>query len=61
MTDLEQLPLISQIPDEQAVRLRLAQLVREQTLLRTMLRLARQKQDAQERDRLQREEVSRAS
>jgi hypothetical protein len=54
--DLTQLPLIESIPDPETVRSRLAQIVREQALLRSLLRLARQKEEALQRDRVQREE-----
>ena len=56
MPDLTQLPLIESIPDPETVRSRLAQIVREQALLRSLLRLARQKEEALQRDRVQREE-----
>jgi hypothetical protein len=54
MPDLEQLPLIQDIPDPETVRSRLAQIVREQAILRGLLRLSQRKQQAVERDRQQR-------
>jgi hypothetical protein len=54
MADLDCLPLIETIPSPDAVRARLAQLIREQDILRALLRLSERKREAVERDRLQR-------
>jgi hypothetical protein len=51
---LTQLPLIESIPDPETVRSRLAQIVREQQLLRSLLRLSRQREEAAQRERAQR-------
>jgi hypothetical protein len=53
--DLTQLPLIESIPDPETVRSRLAQIVREQQLLRSLLRLSRQREEAAQRERAQRQ------
>jgi hypothetical protein len=50
---LDHLPILDRIPTPDAVRARLAQLARERYLLRSFLRLAHQKQEALERERLQ--------
>jgi hypothetical protein len=46
-------PLISSIPDADAVRNRLAQIANERALLMDLLRLAKRRQEARERARLQ--------
>jgi hypothetical protein len=53
MADLDSLPLIQTIPSPDSVRARLAQLVREQDILRALLRVSEHKREAVERDRLQ--------
>jgi hypothetical protein len=56
MPDFDQLPLINGIPSPDAVRDRLAQLARERMLLRSLLRLSHQRDDAAQRERAQRQE-----
>jgi hypothetical protein len=56
MADFEQLPLISEIPTPDAVRDRLAQLARERMLLRSLLRLSHQRDDAAQQERSRRQE-----
>jgi hypothetical protein len=56
MPDFEQLPLINGIPTPDAVRDRLAQLARERLLLRSLLRLSHQRDDAAQRERAQRQD-----
>jgi hypothetical protein len=51
---LENLPLIDCIPDAEAVRSRLAQLTREEAILRKLLKVSEEKEQAAERERLQR-------
>jgi hypothetical protein len=57
VADLTPRTLIESIPDTDTVRLRLAEVIREASLLRSLLRLSRLKQEAAERDRIQREAV----
>jgi hypothetical protein len=60
MNEFDQLPLLARIPEPTKVRARLAQLVREQSLLRCLLRLSQKKQEALEREALQHREADRA-
>jgi hypothetical protein len=60
MQPLEAQPLLEVIPEPGVIRNRLAQLVRERVLLRGLLKLSEQKQEAAGRDRVQRQEVRHA-
>jgi hypothetical protein len=53
MVPLDELPLIRVIPDPNSIKTRMAQLVREQRLLRALLRLSQSKQDALVREQQQ--------
>jgi hypothetical protein len=53
--ELPNSPLIDAIPDSQSVRLSLAELVRQQALLRSLLKLAQQKESAAQRTATQTE------
>ena len=53
MLTLDQLPIITDIPDQETIRSRLAQLAREQSILRGLLRIARRKQEALDREMVQ--------
>ncbi len=50
---LDKLPLIEQIPGPDAIKSRMAQLVREQQLLRSLLKLSHRKAEALDRERQQ--------
>jgi hypothetical protein len=53
MGTLDTLPVIESIPDPEAIRNRLAQIAREQLLLRGLLKVAQRKREAIERERAQ--------
>jgi hypothetical protein len=50
MQTLDKLPLLDVIPPPEAIKDRLTQLVREQQLLRSLLRVSRRKAEALERE-----------
>jgi hypothetical protein len=56
MSEFENLPLINGIPTPDAVRERLAQLARERTLLRSLLRLSHQREDVAQQERARRKD-----
>jgi hypothetical protein len=53
MQTLDKLPLLDGIPAPEVIKDRLAQLVREQQLLRSLLRVSRRKAEALERENQQ--------
>jgi hypothetical protein len=53
MPALAELVLIRDIPDPDTIKARMAQLTRERLILRALLKVSRDKQDAVERERQQ--------
>jgi hypothetical protein len=56
MTSQDNLPAIDSIPDPRVVQAQLVQVYRQADLLRSLLRLAKRKRQAMERERLQQED-----
>jgi hypothetical protein len=58
---LNQLPILDKIPEPDVIRERLAQLVRERSLLRRLLKVSQEKQAAAQQERQRRGGVEHAA